>query len=428
MLTREENELLCRVGPGTPMGAMLRRYWIPACLSEELPERDGPPKRLRLLGEDLIAFRDSEGRVGVFDESCPHRGASLRLARNELGGLRCLYHGWKFDVTGRCLEMPAEPAGSAFRDRVKAIAYPVRERADLVWVYMGPPERTPPFPEFEWVAADGEHRWITKIEEECNFIQAMEGSIDSAHASILHGSEIRPTAQGADYSPGAATIQRPSEDSAPTLEVENTDFGFYYAALRMPMNDPENSLFVRIVPFIAPFYTLIPPVYPLIFVPLDDHHTAWYTVLHDPARPVAPLLEGHKALFGFEIGKDLDEGYRMFRNGGNGWLQDRSAMKNGSFTGLTGVSIQDAVVQESMGPIIDRTREHLGATDAAVIRMRRLMIDSARRVQEGGEPLGLDKPVDYAGIRSAVATISKGTHWLSLVSDRPARQKQAKPE
>src|SRR5487761_1247257 len=186
MLTREENELLTGIGPGTPMGGMLRRYWLPACLSSEIAEPDSDPVRVRLLGEDLVAFRDSEGRIGLVSEYCTHRGASLFFGRNEEGGLRCLYHGWKYDVEGRILDTPCEPADSTFKERLRQPTYPVHEAGDMVWAYMGPPEKLPAFPNFEWTLVPPANRSIAKMRADCNYIQSLEGTLDYAHAMILH--------------------------------------------------------------------------------------------------------------------------------------------------------------------------------------------------------------------------------------------------
>src|ERR687886_715559 len=199
MLSREENERITRVGPGTPMGNLMRRYWMPACLAEELPEPDCPPVRVRLLGEDLVAFRDTQDRIGVLDEYCPHRLASLFLGRNEQCGLRCVYHGWKFDVDGRCVDMPNEPPESNFKDRVRATAYPCRERGGVVWVYMGPPERMGEQPDLEWSLVPADQRFLSKRLQQSNYLQAIEGGIDSSHISFLHSTltfEDRPSGSG----------------------------------------------------------------------------------------------------------------------------------------------------------------------------------------------------------------------------------------
>src|SRR5947208_615519 len=239
MLTAEETELLTRVGPGTPMGELLRRYWLPACLSEEIAEPDGDPVRVRLLGEDLVAYRDSGGRVGLVQELCAHRGASLFLGRNEEGGLRCLYHGWKSDVEGRILDTPCEPAGSTFKDRVHQPAYPVREAGDVIWTYMGPTEKMPEFPHFEWMLAEPEHRSIAKVRAECNYVQSLEGTLDYAHAMVLHsGWAIMGTWQFDEW-------HRPTRDTAPNHEFEDTPWGFRYAAVSTHFEQPDALKYIQ---------------------------------------------------------------------------------------------------------------------------------------------------------------------------------------
>ena len=402
MLTKEENELICRVGPGTPMGGVLRRYWLPVCLAEEVAEPDGPPVAARLAGEDLVVFRDSDGRIGLLDEHCPHRGASLAIGQNGLGGLSCLYHGWKYDVSGRCLEMPTEPEDTPYREKVRAVSYPVREAGGLLWTYLGPQELTPSFPNFEFIAVSSPNRAAAKLIGNANFVQAIEGGIDSAHAPILHKSEIKPT-PGSPY---------PSMDTRPSLEMEDTEYGFRYAAIRKTLEDPENKFFVRITEFIAPFYAQVAPRLMQIFVPVDDYHTASYLILYDPVRPVdADFL---RTMQGLRLGIDLDAAYRPFRQRGNKWLQDREAMRSGeSWTGVHGILMQDNLVQESMGPIQDRTREHLASADMAVIQMRRVLLDCVRRVQDGGAPAGLESDLQKA--IGAVGIIERGQPWQSLL-------------
>src|SRR5438067_11741806 len=194
MLTRDDNELITNTNPGTPMGELFRRFWLPVALSEELPGPDCVPQRVRVLGEDLLAIRDTSGRPGLFDAYCPHRGAPLFFGRNEEDGLRCVYHGWKFDVDGRCVDLPNAPEGPTFKDKIKIKCYPCVEAGDLIWAYMGPAEKEPPFPEFEWTKLPKSHRYVTKFVEQCNYLQAMEGDYDPSHARFLH-STLAPVDQ-----------------------------------------------------------------------------------------------------------------------------------------------------------------------------------------------------------------------------------------
>jgi phthalate 4,5-dioxygenase oxygenase subunit len=421
VLTREENELLCRVGGETPMGRMVRRYWIPAIMSDEL-ERDGAPKRVRLLGEDLVAFRSSDGSVGLLDEFCPHRGASLALARNENCALQCVYHGWRMDVSGRVLETPAEPEESTFAERMHALAYPVREAGGLVWAYLGPPGSEPPFPDFEWTSIPDAHRLIFKAQTDCNWVQAMEGALDSSHTPILHGNAIVPGAVSQTTYRSDQQIDRPTNDKRPRLEVEVTPYGFRYAAIRKPLVDPETTKYVRVTLFVSPVFVTFPApagfVYMQIFVPIDDEHTMFYFV---QCRYDAPfdrdIEERRRFRAGMRLGLDLDENFRRAQRRENNWLQDRDAMRrpDGSFSGIFGVQAQDMAIQESMGAIYDRRREHLGASDAALIRMRRLMIDSVRAFAERGEaPLGLAQPVAYGRLRSEEKLIPIDEPWQAV--------------
>jgi len=395
MLSREENERLCRVGPGTPMGQLMRRYWIPAAMSTELVA--GTPKRIRLLGESFVAFRGDDGEVAVLDELCPHRGASLVLARTEGCELRCLYHGWKIDRSGAVTEMPAEPEGSAFVEKVRTASYPVYESAGIVWTYFGAPVPAPPVPAFAYSFVADSHRVNSKHRRDCNWTQSLEGAIDSAHSFFLHASDIGG---------------RPSTDQRPRLLTEDTPYGFRYAALRRPSVDPEHFRYVRITHFVAPFTAVIPlGIYQnvQIFVPIDDEHTYQYNVKTGPE----PFAEGH-----FRGGKDSDGDFGTNRNRDNNWLQDRAAMKAGSFTGIDVIRNQDTAVQESMGPIFDRSREHLGTSDIAIIRMRRLMLDYARELEQRGRVPNLEVPFDYAEPFGVEGLLPIDEPWQRLL-DRP---------
>jgi phthalate 4,5-dioxygenase len=426
MLTREENELLCRIGPQAPMGQMIRRYWVPALMSDEL-EADGAPKRVRLLGENLVAFRDSNGRVGLLDELCPHRGAALYLGRNEDCGLRCLYHGWKFGVDGRILESPTEPETSRLKDNVRAPAYLVRESGGIIWAYLGPASHEPPPLDFEFCNLPASHRVIVKARIDCNWVQCLEGVIDTAHSNFLHTDTFTPAAglSVSDYKGSSLQVERPSNDGRPRLEVVDTPYGFRYAAIRKPIVDADKNAYVRVTLFVAPFYGIFPGQRGWgtlqAFVPIDDHSTFLYFVRHTFDRPINEEERQRQVNWsGFRIGIDIDKDFRMFRNRENNWLQDREMMKRGeSFSGVSGVQIEDAMIQESMGPLYDRTKENLGATDLAVVRMRRLMLASVRRFSESGEnPLGLSEPIDYASLRAAELMLPLGSSWQNVMTAR----------
>ena len=420
MLTREENELLTRVGPDTAMGTMLRRYWIPAALSTEL-EAGGAPRRTRLLGEDFVAFRAADGTVGIMEEHCPHRGASLVLARNVVCTLQCIYHGWMIATDGRVLETPAEPEGSHFADKVRARAFPVYEAGGIVWTYLGPPEYQPAEMHFDWMARPAEHRMITKVHEECNWAQSLEGVIDTAHSNFLHSNLIKPVAglDATTVAPNQGETRRPSGDPAPRIETENTPYGFRYAAIRRPLVDPELRDYIRVTLFVAPFYAFFPgPIgwtYMQLFVPIDDTHTMFHfiQVQHDAPVDSAARVRRDERSF-MRPGIDLDSEYRKVRKRENNWLQDRAAMLAGSFTGIDGVNNEDIAVQESMGPIFDRSHEHLGVSDTAVIRMRRIMIDGVRRFMDGAPPVGLAEPVAYETLHAEERMVPKGEPWQAF--------------
>lgn len=422
MLTHEENEMLCRVGRDTPMGTMLRRYWIPAMLSNELIA-GAAPQRVRLLGEDLVAFRSPDGRPGLVEEHCAHRGASLALARNEICGLRCLYHGWVTSADGSIAEMPPEPDEHGYRSRVRAVAYPVRERGGVVWTYLGPPEHEPPPLDFAWTDLPDDHRWLGKMRAECNWVQCLEGVIDSAHVNYLHHDSFEATpARSQSAFVQGGKISRPSLDGRPRIEVEDTPYGFRYAAIRRPVADADRLEYVRITPFVAPFYVLTPSSTSYtamhIFVPIDDHHTMFYyaKTMHEPPADVEAFRREHAARSGMRPGVDFDADFRKFRSAENLWLQDRAAMENGaSSSGIDGVTMQDFCITESMGRIYDRRKEHLGVSDVAVIHMRRVMIAAAKQLRECGEPpIGLKDRVDYGAIEAIDGLVPHETPWREL--------------
>jgi phthalate 4,5-dioxygenase len=422
MLSAEENTLLCRIEGDAPMGRMIRRYWIPAALSEEV-EPDGAPRRVRLMGEELIVFRDSNGKPGLLEELCPHRGASLLLARNEECGLRCLYHGWKFDVNGKVHDMPAEPDASAMMERVGAVAYPVRESGGIIWAYMGEKGAEPPPLDFEFAQYPTDNIVHMKARLDCNWVQALEGVIDSSHTNYLHGDTFKPAAGflSSTYRGDSLLVDRPSSDGKPRYEIENTDYGFRYAAIRKPIADADKNSYVRVTLFVAPFYGLFPGQEGWgsvqAFVPIDDTHTMLYFTRYNMRGPVSvEERKRHFAWSGFVPGVDVDAEGRKFRNRDNDWLQDRKAMQLGkSMSGIRGVQMEDAVVQESMGPIYDRRKEHLGVSDMAVVRMRRLMLQSVRDFAESGKtPLGLQRALNYKKLRAEEAIVPLDTPWQRL--------------
>lgn len=416
IMSPEVNDLLCRVEGGAPMGQIMRRHWLPAALSEELAERDGDPVRVRLLGEDLVAFRDSDGKIGLIGEFCPHRNASLFYGRNEECGLRCLYHGWKVAADGAVLEMPSEPSERAMARNVRHKAYPTHEAAGIVWTYMGPENEMPEFEPPVFQPGPDTKISICKVVVNCNWAQILEGAIDSAHSSTLHMSNMVP----AEVDSARATDEnwlRPSTDKAPRLQVQSTDFGFRYVAIRRPIANAGTHDYIRMTLFIAPYTVLIPPNnryrVALMHIPVDDTHTAFHFIAF--GGDTTPDRESWQKFNALQPGIDVDENWRNRRNRSNNYLQDREAMRRGSWTGIPGIPNQDIVMWESMGPIAGRKEERLGASDVAIVAFRRQMIEAARQMLAGGTAIGRGHShTRLASLRSFEGIVPKDTDWRAL--------------
>jgi len=378
MLTQEENERLIQVGPGTPGGEFNRRYWQPAALSEELPP-GGAPIPVRLLGEDLTLFRDQQGRPGLLGIHCSHRGADLSYGRIEDGGLRCLYHGWLYDIDGRCLEQPGEPSGSTFHERIRHTAYPCHEQAGMIFAYMGPGE-PPLFPNYEFLTGPAEFRFVTKYYEECNYVQGNEGNFDPQHLSFLHRF----------FKPDDFRNDIHAKDPTPRIEPVDTDFGMHLYAIRKVEVDRQ---FVKVRSFFMPSAGAVgsrgDEGYNVNWhVPIDDEHHWRYGILFQRTQPVDPE-ETRRARAG------VADNYRLTRNKANRFLQDREEMTTQTFIGMgKDFVVHDSWATESEGPIYDRTVEHLGYTDRGVIHLRKLMLDSIKAVEEGRDPLGVVRDVE----------------------------------
>ena len=413
MLTAEENELLCRVEGQAPMGQLMRRHWTPVCLIEEVSEPDGTPVKARVFGEDLVVFRDTKGRVGVMDEYCPHRRVSLVFGRNEDCGLRCLYHGWKMDVEGNVLEMVSEPAASGMAQKVKHLAYPVKEWGGFVWAYMGPKESQPEFEPPAWAPTADTKVTIAKALIPCNWAQILEGAIDSAHSSSLHSSDMVPArVEGAEAT--GTNWLRPSTDKAPRLQVERGSYGFRYAAIRRPIKNAAANDYIRSTVFVAPATALIPPnnLYNVanINVPMDDTNTAFYFIAWGhPSQ--TPDTDSWRKFLGQQLGADLDANYAPLRNRGNHFWQDREAMKAGNFTGITGFPNQDIAMWVTMGPSAARTHERLGASDMAVVEFRKQMLEAVRDFQAGGTAIGTGTARIPSSVVAFQAIVPKTTDW-----------------
>ncbi len=413
MITKEENELLCRVEGDAPMGQLMRKHWVPICLTEEVAEADGTPVKARILGEDLVVFRDTDGNVGVLDEYCPHRRASLVFGRNEEGGLRCLYHGWKMDIGGNVLEMTSEPVESGMADKVKHKAYPAQEWGGMVWAYMGKKDEMPEFVPPRWAPTRETRVSIAKVMLPVNWAQILEGAIDSAHSSSLHSSDMVPArVHGAEAN--EKNWLRPSTDKAPRLQVQRTDYGFRYAAIRRPIFDAKTHDYVRTTVFVAPWTVLIPPnnLYNVanVNVPSDDTNTCFYFIgWGNPAR--TPETETWRKFLGQTVGVDLDAYYRPLRNYDNRFWQNREAMKAGNFSGIKGIPNQDMAMWLTMGKIADRTHDRLGASDLAIVEFRKQMIEAVQHFQQTGQAIGAGDHAIPLSVCSFQGVISKEIDW-----------------
>lgn len=417
MVSREENERLTRVGPGTAAGNLFRRYWQPALLTSELPEKDGAPKRVRLLGEDLIAFRDSHGTVGLVDAYCPHRRAPLFFGRNEECGIRCVYHGWKFDADGKCVDLPSETENSPMKATVRLKSYPTVEKAGIVWAYLGPKEVMPGPPDYEWTRVPETHRFVSKTYEECNYLQALEGGLDTAHSSYLHNMKL------------GDKVELRQRDRAPRLDVERTDYGYYYVSYR---NAGADGTYVRLYHYVMPFQQMrggvvssyrrhkLPQLDGHLWVPIDDTHTHVYNYGYAAARdtPIPPDIAES-----FEHGSgrgqaDLIPGtFALKRNLSNDFMIDRQVQKTKTFTGIDGINTQDFAMQQGMGPIVDRSQEYLGSTDRAIVTMRRLLLEAIDAAAQGETPRGAD-PATHRNIRAYDKVVPPDGNWReSLAAD-----------
>jgi phthalate 4,5-dioxygenase len=415
MLKAEVNELLTQTGAGTPTGELFRRYWLPALLAEELPENDCPPVRVKILSERLIAFRDSNGRYGLMDEFCAHRGASLWFGRVEEGGLRCAYHGWKYDATGQCVEVPSEPENSNFCAKVKLTAYPLVQVGDILWTYMGDPAKRPDLPEYEFVHVPPEQTYTSKRWQESNWLQALEGGIDSSHVSWLHSGGLKSDplfkgAKGNEYN---------LADLRPFFEVAEADGGLFVGARR---NAEDGKYYWRITPWVMPSFTMVPPrgdhpVHGHFWVPIDDENTWVYTFDYHTVRALTAeerqaMKDGHGV-----HSRNISGTYRPQENKDVDYLMDREAQRRGeTFSGIRGIAQQDASLQESMGPIVDRTKERLVSSDTGIIKARQKLRKAVEALRDKGvTPPGVDTA--HHRIRSAAVVLPQEESFLDACRD-----------
>ncbi|MCC2099167.1 MAG: Rieske 2Fe-2S domain-containing protein [Hyphomicrobiales bacterium] len=419
MLSREDNERLTRVGPGTPMGEMLREFWTPAVRSASLVA-DGAPKAFRLLGEDLVAFRSTDGRIGILQKHCPHRCASLALARNEGNGLRCIFHGWKIDVSGKVVDVPTEPLENmeAFAARVPVKHYPAKEAGGMVWVYMGKRETPPKFYDFEFHFPPAASLLRCAIVHG-NWLQGFEGQLDSAHLNFLHRSSV-PT------SPSGGTGLAIADDSRPRFEFVEQSYGFREAALRTVA---DGSTYARIREVVLPYYSFIPglhgePRFVVVVVPIDDEWSAhWYYYMN----PFGPVPDWYRFNALDRSGPDDDDFAADRGNEANMWHQDREAMKNGHFSGLTKNFVyEDFIIEESMGPISDRSQEFLGSSDIVIVRTRRMLLKALEDHANGKMPFGLDDNLDYRAIRALAVRYPAELDWKTFDMKNPPQYEYPK--
>jgi nitrite reductase/ring-hydroxylating ferredoxin subunit len=389
-MEKEMAQTLVRTGPGTPMGALMRRYWVPVLLSSEIAEPDGPQARVQILGEKLLAFRESAGRPGLIDEFCAHRGASLFFGRNEENGIRCAYHGLKFNRDGECVDVPAAgAANSQICKRMAIKAYPCIERAGMVWAYLGPPEKKPAPPQVEWCTLPASHVFVSKRLQECNYLQAMEGGIDTSHVTYVHRYEV----DGDPMHQNTKANDYIKADGNVVFEIEETAFGLTLYGRRM--GEPD-SYYWRVTQWLFPWFTLIPPFgeHALgghVWVPIDDHNCWAWSINFRPDRPLSEE-ERHHMEAGKGIHCEYEPGtFRPRANKDNDYLIDRKAQKEKrAYSGVFGFAMQDASLQESMGVIQNLEREKLLPTDRGIVMARRKLYSAAMALQRGVEPPAID--------------------------------------
>jgi phenylpropionate dioxygenase-like ring-hydroxylating dioxygenase large terminal subunit len=410
MLKAEINELLTRTGPGTPTGELFRQYWLPALLAEELPENDGPPVRVKMLSERLIAFRNSEGEYGLIDEFCAHRGVSLWFGNVKECGIRCAYHGWKYGTDGQCLEVPSEPENSNFASKVQLTSYPLVKVGDILWTHMGAPEARPPLPEFEFVRVPPEQTFTSKRWQESNWLQALEGGIDSSHVSWLHAGGLKND----PLFKGAKGNQYNLNDLRPFFEVAEVDGGLFIGARR---NAEDGAYYWRITPYVMPSFTIVPPrgdhpVHGHFWVPIDDENTFVYTFDYHPTRALTEaeaqaMKDGHGV-----HSRNIPGTYRPMENKDVDYLIDRRAQRRGeTFSGVRGIAQQDASLQESMGPIVDRTKERLVSSDTGIIKARQKLRKAVEALRDHGvTPPGVDSA--HHRVRSAAIVLPQAESFI----------------
>lgn len=431
MLTKEDNDLLTQVGPGTTMGEFFRQYWLPFMLPWEL-EADGTPVRVRLLGEDLVAFRGTSGQTGLLADNCPHRGASIFFGRNEEGGLRCVYHGWKFDITGQCVDMPNEPQESNFKNKIRHGAYPTVEYGGVLWAYLGSRSEPPPLPLLEWTQVPESHRYLAMRVQHCNWAQALEGEIDQSHVGFTHSrvADHRPRtlAQEAETDIRSAIARYARQDRHPVFFALDTEGGVLINARR---NAEDIGMYYhRLTNFLMPCHTMPPSgiqedhpcrVY-RGWVPIDDENVLVVAAEFNPTRPLTEREIGTRKR-GSGAGFVGDENFKSPTTApfgrwepkadwSNDFFLDRELQRTRFFSGIAEFWAQDAALQMGMGPIANRANEHLGVADLGIVRVRQRLVDAAKAMRDQGlVPPGVDAPNAYQ-VRSTLTFLPKETDWL----------------
>jgi phenylpropionate dioxygenase-like ring-hydroxylating dioxygenase large terminal subunit len=421
VMSAEQQALLTQTGPGTPMGEVFRRYWLPACLSERVPEPDCPPVAIKLLSQRLVVFRDAQGQVGILDEACPHRGASLAYGLCENGTLTCVYHGWKFDVRGCVVEAPGELRPTEFGKNIPPVGYPVHEAGGLIWIYMGPTGTAPPFPKWRFCDMDPGDLLAVHYLQSTNYLQAVEGDIDAVHASYLHldrkkfNERHQTKAEGIDFAPIFGF------DRAPRGRVFHEDWGVD-SVWQMAVEDPEHPgeahpglIGYLVHPFIMPVSSIVAggalgPYIWHAFVPVDDEHHLVYYVHYDPDQAMTPEVRQDVIRY---FGHRFDEQYRPLGNLDNRHFQDRTLQREGWLTGVDGIAAQDIMINQSCGTLVDRTKEHLGAEDVGVVAVRKCLFRAIEAVQAGQDPPRVEPEV-YAALDGYAAIVPRGTEWKDV--------------
>jgi phthalate 4,5-dioxygenase len=413
-MNQQENEQLCRVGPGSDMGETMRRYWHPVALARQLPEPDCAPLRVRLLGENFVMFRDSEGRVGMLDELCMHRCASLATGRVEGGGIRCVYHGWKFAVDGTILETPNH-ADPRLRERRKARAYPVVESSGMLWAYIGPAEKRPPFRRFAPHGLPEDQLFVFRVNLNVNYLQVFEGGLDSSHVTMLHTNQSRPS-WGRERGQTQIVPYRVLEDPSPRFDVEDTDFGYHYSASRRIDDGGPNNLNIRIVPAIMPTGRIIPGGPSFSFyvweTPVDDTHTATFNCVYSHSHSIDRDMM--RKMLGLNDSRLWSEDSPDFKGSWeNNFFQNRPGMGGANWTGLEGIVVEDAMMAVSMGPMVDRSRESLVPADMAVARIRRRLKDAIEMTKRGENPPGV-MIEDMTSVAAIDHDVAEEIDWRTL--------------